>query len=89
MVLTFCHPSLLRALLRYLLLNRQDDVDEIVSLQSKGFFEPWDIDWLDPFFLKLFAVSLAGNTAEHLQNMNLNATGYLSCVWTCTCSMCS
>lgn len=58
-------PSIpFEALLRYLsLLNRQDDVDDIVSLQSKGFYEKWDIDWLDTFFLKLFAVSIAGNTA--------------------------
>ena len=41
-------------------------MDEIVSLQSKGFYEPWNIDWLDTFFLKLFAVSIVGNAAEQL-----------------------
>ena len=47
----------MRALLRCRFMNRQEDVEGIVSLQSKGFYEPWDIEWLDTFFLKLFAVS--------------------------------
>lgn len=45
--------------LRYRLMFRQDDVEGVVSLQSKGFYEPWDVGWLDNFFLKLFAVSSA------------------------------
>ena len=36
---------------------RQDDVEGVVNLQSKGFYEPWAVEWLDSFFLSLFAVS--------------------------------
>lgn len=44
---------------RHFLMFRQDDVESVVNLQSKGFYEPWDVGWLDSFFLKLFAVSSA------------------------------
>ncbi|KAL3145012.1 hypothetical protein ABBQ32_003511 [Trebouxia sp. C0010 RCD-2024] len=37
---------------------RQDDVESVVNLQSKGFYEPWDVGWLDSFFLKLFAADV-------------------------------
>ena len=47
-------------------LNRDEDVEGIISLQSKGFYEPWDIEWLDTFFLKLFAVSSARDTVQQI-----------------------
>ena len=58
MVLTYLlFTCFIGALLGCCSLNRHEDVEGIVSLQSNGFYEPWEIEWLDTFFLKLFAVS--------------------------------
>ena len=64
MVLKFYIQLFQAALLGCHCLNRYEDVEGIVSLQSKGFYDSWDIKWLDTFFLKLFAVSSARDTVQ-------------------------
>ena len=39
------------------MVNREDDVGALVTLQAKAFYEPWDSAWIDNFFLQLFEVS--------------------------------
>lgn len=42
----------------YLVANREEDAEELVCLQAKAFYDPWDNAWIDDFLLKLFEVSI-------------------------------